>query len=115
MRPRTMIAVLAAAGAVVLAALALAGCEDANQRNARHVVQDYLRGLPDDGGYESDGVHCTKAGRLFLDPLRTTRFVCTVRLAQGGDCDWFQVDARKDGSARVTLVRRRAGCVLPAG
>ncbi len=103
---------LAAVLVAVAAAAALTGCEDAAQRDARHVVEDYLgrRGGADAG----DRVHCTHSARVVLDPVKTTRFLCTAQRA-GGDCAWFEVDARGDGTASVRLVRRDAGCVLPAG
>jgi hypothetical protein len=103
----------AAAGAVVLL-LTLTACEDASQRDARHVVQAYLERLPSNG-YRTDDVHCTRAARLVLNPVTTKRFLCTAPQRGTGDCDWFRVDARADGGARVVLVRRNAGCVLPSG
>jgi hypothetical protein len=106
---------LAAVLLLVLSGLVLAGCEDAQQSDARNVLQAYLRRLPDDGGYRVDDVHCTHAARVILDPVHTTRFYCSARRAQGGDCDLFRVDARKTGQAVIALVRRGAGCVLPVG
>jgi hypothetical protein len=98
------------------ALLLLTGCEEAGQRGAREALQAHLRRLPGDGGYHVSDVHCTRGGRYaYFGSVRTTRYFCIARLADGGDCDLFQVDARPDGSAAVTRVRRGAGCVLPAG
>jgi hypothetical protein len=94
--------------------LALTGCEDASQRDARQYLQSYLERLPG-AGYRTDDVHCTHAARIFLSPIKTKRFLCTAPQEESGDCDWFRVDARSNGPARVVLVRRDAGCVLPAG
>jgi hypothetical protein len=105
---------LAAFLVLILAAAALAGCEDASQRDARRALQAKLRQLPDEGGYLADDVHCTHDARVVLDPVRTTRYYCTAP-RPGGDCDWFRVDARASRPPRIVLVRRNAGCVLPAG
>src|SRR5262249_3795288 len=104
---------LAAAVALTLVAAGLTGCEDSSQRGAREQVQAYLRRLPDEGGYNADGVHCTHTGRILLDPVRTTRAFCAAPLLQGGDCDWFEIDARKGRPPVIVLFRRSAGCVLP--
>ena len=106
---------VAAAVALALLALVLTGCEDSSQSGARQAVQAYLRRLPGEGGYDADRVHCTKSGRVLLDPVRTTRAFCTAPRRRGGDCDWFQIDARKGRSPLIVRVRRNAGCVLPAG
>ena len=83
---------------------------------AKRVQMPGFRRLPGDGGYHVSDVHCTRGGRYaYFGSVRTTRYFCIARLADGGDCDLFQVDARPDGSAAVTRVRRGAGCVLPAG
>ena len=105
---------LAALFALIVVAATLAGCEDASQRGAREELQAKLRRLPDEGGYRADDVHCTHDARVVLDPVRTTRYFCTA-LREGGDCDWFRVDARKGLAPRIVRVRRNAGCVLPAG
>ena len=61
-------------------------------------------------------MHCTRNGRYAIfQSVRTKRYYCTARLASGGDCDLFRVDARPDGTAAVLRVRQSAGCVLPAG
>ena len=100
--------------AVVLV-LVGAGCEEAGQRGAREGLQAHLRTLPGSGGYVVSDVHCTHSGReAYFQAVRTKRYFCAARV-QSGDCDLFRVDARADGSAHVTLVRRGAGCVLPAG
>jgi hypothetical protein len=98
-----------------LLAAGLAGCGDASERGAREAVQTYLRRLPDEGGYDADRVRCTPSARVVLDPVRTTRAFCAAPRRDGGDCDWFRVDARKDGPPVIVLARRNAGCVLPAG
>jgi hypothetical protein len=100
----------------VALALIGAGCEEAGQRGAREAVQAYLRTLPADGGYSASDVHCTHGGRYgYFQTVRTKRYFCTARLNGGGDCGLFRADALANGSASVTLVRRSAGCVLPAG
>lgn len=105
----------AAVSAVVLVLFGV-GCEEAGQQGAREALQAHLRKLPDSGGYSVSDVHCTRSGRYgYFQAVRTKRYFCTARLQQSGDCDLLQVDARADGSAHVTLVRRGAGCVLPAG
>ena len=106
---------LAAAVALTVVAAGLAGCGDAAEHGAREAVQAYLRRLPDEGGYRADGVRCTHSGRMLLDPVRTTRAFCAAPKRRGGDCDWFRIDARKDRAPVVVLIRRDAGCVLPAG
>src|SRR5262249_30892037 len=93
----------------------LTGCGDSGARGARAALPAHLRPLPDDGGYRVSDVHCTHGGRVYFQPVRTTRYFCTARVAESGDCDLFRVDARRDGSALVTPVRRAAGCVLPGG
>jgi hypothetical protein len=106
-----------AGAAVTGLALALvgAGCEEAGQQGARKALQAYLRALPEEGGYRVSDVHCTRNGRYaYFQSVRTKRYFCAAR-REGGDCDLFRVDARADGSAAVVLVRRGAGCVLPAG
>ena len=91
------------------------GCEEAGQRGARESLQAHLRALPDHGGYSRSDVHCTHGGRYaYFQAVRTKRYFCTARLEESGDCDLFQVDARPDGSAQITVVRRSGGCVLPA-
>jgi hypothetical protein len=103
-----------AASGVVLA-LAGAGCEEPGQHGARRALETYLRALPAEGGYVVSDVHCTHSGRYgYFQSVRTKRYFCTARL-EAGDCDLYRVDARDDGSAAVALVRRGAGCVLPAG
>jgi len=100
----------------VLAVVLLTGCEEAGQKGAREALQANLRTLPADGGYRVSDVHCTHGGRYaYFQSVRTSRYFCTARLADGGDCDLFRVDARPDGTAAVLRVRRGAGCVLPAG
>jgi hypothetical protein len=106
---------LAAAVALTVVAAGLAGCGDASERGAREAVQAYLSRLPDEGGYRADRVRCTQTGRMLLDPVRTTRAFCAAPKRRGDDCDWFQIDARKDRPPVIVLVRRDAGCVLPAG
>jgi len=106
----------AAVSGIALALVVGTGCEEAGQQGARESVQAYLRTLPDHGRYRVSDVHCTHSGRYgYFQAVRTKRYFCTVRLEEGGDCDLFQADARPDGSANITLVRRSAGCVLPAG
>ena len=105
---------LAAVLLLIVVAAGFAGCEDASQRGARRELQAKLRRLPDEGGYRADGVHCTHDARVVLDPVRTTRYLCTAP-REGGDCDWFRVEARKGLPPRIVLIRRDAGCVLPAG
>ena len=94
-----------------------AGCgEQAGQQDAREFVQAHLRSLPEAGSYRVSDVHCTHSGRLaYFQAVRTTRYFCIARLEQGGDCDLFRVDVEGDGSAKVTLAKPSAGCVLPAG
>jgi hypothetical protein len=102
------------AGFAAAALLLGAGCgEDASQRSAREALQGHLGTLPDTGGYDRARVHCSRAGRVYFDAVRTTRFLCTAQRADGGDCDWFRVDLADGGRAHVLLVRRGAGCVLP--
>jgi hypothetical protein len=103
------------AAAAAVAIVFLTGCEEAGQRGAREALQAHLRGLPGDGGYRVSDVHCTRGGRVYFQSVRTSRYFCTARVAEGGDCDLFRVDARADGTAAITRVRRAAGCVLPAG
>ena len=99
-----------------MAVVFLTGCEESGQRGAREALQTHLRTLPDDGGYRVSDVHCTHGGRyVYFQSVRTSRYFCTARVAEGGDCDLFRVDARPDGTAAVTRIRRGAGCVLPAG
>jgi hypothetical protein len=99
---------------VVAAALLAVGCEEAGQSGARRALQAYLQTLPAARGYRPSDVHCTRGGRYaYFQAVRTRRYFCIARFQSGG-CDLFQVDARKDGSAHVGLVRRDAGCVLPA-
>jgi hypothetical protein len=105
-----------AVSGVVFALVLGTGCEEAGQQGAREAVQAYLRTLPDRDAYSVSDVHCTRGGRYaYFQAVRTKRYFCTARLEEGGDCDLFQADARPDGSAHITLVRRSAGCVLPAG
>ncbi len=99
----------------VAAVVFLTGCEEAGQKGAREALQARLRTLPADGGYRLSDVHCTHGGRVYFQSVRTSRYYCTVRVADGGDCDLFRVDALPDGTAAVLRVRRGAGCVLPAG
>lgn len=106
----------AAVSGAALALVVGTGCEEAGQQGAREAVQAYLRALPGHGGYVVSDVHCTRAGRYaFFQSVRTKRYFCIARLEESGDCDLFRADARPDGSAAITLVRRGAGCVLPAG
>ena len=96
------------------AALLTAACgEDASQRSAREVLQARLRALPQAGGYDMAQVHCSRAGRLYFTPVRTTRSLCTARRTASGDCDWFRVDLPRDGRVLVLLLRRSAGCAIP--
>ncbi len=93
------------------AALVAAGCEDAAQADARKAVQARLAGT---SAYDTGDIHCTHGGRVYLQAVETTRFICSARLRGRGDCDWFRVDLRRSGAPRVALLRRHAGCVLPA-
>jgi hypothetical protein len=103
-------------GVALVLVLAGAGCEEGGQAGARKAVQAHLRTLPDSARYRLADVHCTRGGRyVYFGSVRTTRYFCTARVAAGGDCDLFQADALGGGRARITLVRRSAGCVLPAG
>lgn len=114
MRRATGWKALAVASGAVLS-LAGTGCEEAGQRGARQAVEAHLRALPT-ARYDVTDIHCTHGGRYgYFQAVRTKRYFCTVRVERSGDCDIFQADALPDGSARVTLVRRSAGCILPAG
>jgi hypothetical protein len=110
---RTGVAVAVAAAVL---ALGESACEEAGQEGAREVVEAYLRARPDARDYSLSDVHCTRSGRIgYIQSVRTRRYFCIARLAGSGDCDLFQADALTDGTAKVARVKRRAGCVLPAG
>ena len=104
-----------AAALLGVALVILTGCEESGQRGARGALQAHLRTLPDDGGYVVSDVHCTRGARVYFQSVRTSRYFCTARVANDGDCDLFRVDALRDGTAAIVRVRRSAGCVLPAG
>ena len=104
-----------AAALLGAAVMVLTACEESGQRGAREALQAHLRTLAGDGGYRVSDVHCTHGGRFYFQSVRTARYFCTARAADGGDCDLFRVDARPDGTAAIARVRRSAGCVLPAG
>jgi hypothetical protein len=95
-------------------ALVVSACgEDASQRVARQALQAQLESEADDGGYRIGDVHCSRGARVYFNAVRTTRFICTARRRDGGDCDRFRVELVSNAAARVALERRRAGCVLP--
>jgi hypothetical protein len=105
-----------ALAAVAALTLLATGCEEPGQHGAREAVETHLRALPDRARYGDLSVHCTHDARYgYFGSARTRRYFCTARVEASGDCDLFQADALVDGTARVVLVRRDAGCVLPAG
>ncbi len=102
-----------AAGVLLLVA---AGCgEDAQQQRAREALQAHLRTLPGDGGYRVESAHCASSPRVgYVNVVTISRFVCAAQNVSGG-CDWFRVTLRRQEAARIVLLRRDAGCVLPVG
>jgi hypothetical protein len=100
--------------AVVCVAVA-AGCgvEDAQQQAAREEVQEHVRGLGRESGYDAERVDCTDAAGMWLREVETDVFICAVGRTSGG-CDWFVVDVdRERRSVAVRLDARDAGCTLP--
>jgi hypothetical protein len=94
-------------------ALLVSACgEDASQRAARQALQAQLESEAV-GGYRIDDVHCSRGARVYFSAVRTTRFICTARRSNGGDCDRFRVELVTDAAARVMLEQRSVGCVLP--
>ena len=102
--------------AAALAALALAGCaaEDAQQEAAREEVQKHVRARADASRYDDADVRCTDAAKTYFREEETSEFTCTVRLVEGGGCDWFEVRVdRERRRVGVRLEQRDAGCTLP--
>jgi hypothetical protein len=101
------------AGVCVAVLLAGCGAEDAQQEAAREEVEEHVRGLGVDAGYEVEKVHCTDAASTWFRDVETDVFICAVGRTSGG-CDWFVVDVdRERRSVDVTLDARDAGCTLP--
>lgn len=98
---------------VWVVAAVLVGCagpEDPAQRTVRQEVQRQLAGNP---GYDATETHCTGNPRPWFVEEQASVFICAVRRAEGGGCDWFRATIA-ESSLRVVLDQPRAGCVLPA-
>ena len=72
-------------------ALVLAGCNDVQQNSARQSLETYLRGQPDDGGYDVGSTRCSASARTgFVNVVATSLFVCQAH-RRNGICDRFRV------------------------
>ena len=89
--------------AIVVAAVAAAGCAGTRQGNAEQALEARLG---------ESAVSCTRAARRgYLHELDTKVFLCLARRGTG-DCDRYRV-TRGAGRYRVRLLERHADCVLP--
>jgi hypothetical protein len=94
---------VAAVGAVAL----LSGCgEDSVQHAARLAADRYARAH----GYPDERTHCTSTGKIVIQPIATTTYLCIVRRRDDG-CDELRA-VRRGRGFDVSLSRRRVDCVL---
>jgi hypothetical protein len=93
-------------------ALVAAGCQDAQQRQAEHAVEQHLR---DSGAadYDLKRTHCSRVARMVAQQLATKVFLCKVPIGGPAKCDEFRVTAQKGGGAAIVLTRRNVDCIGP--
>ena len=98
-----------ASAALLVAALAGAGCaETAEQHAARLAVERIAAG---EG--RSGDTHCTSNPRLFFAEGPTAKvFVCLVKVG-GGLCDRYLVRRSSGRAYEVRLQERDGDCILP--
>jgi hypothetical protein len=94
-------------------ALIAAGCQDAQQRQAEHAVESYLRRSGAEG-YDLPKTHCTRVARMVAQQLETRIFFCRVPTGGPARCDQFRATVRKRDFT-VVLIRRGIDCIQPLG
>jgi hypothetical protein len=94
-------------------ALVAAGCQDAQQRQAEHLVEQHVRATGA-AGYDLKRTHCSRVARLVAQQLATKVFLCKVPIGGPAKCDEFRVTARK-GGATIVRTRRNVDCIGPLG